>query len=349
MTGMLRFRLMAILSMLLLVPGADMSAQPDRDGLVFESARWDFGTVRDDAGSVMHSFSFRNHGTSTVRLERVSVSCSCVKVYTGETSFAPGESGDLTVSFDPAGLYGDQEKTVTIFTGSSRITLDIRGRVVSQRVDDAYAVDLGSGLRTRTMDLNFGVIYPGEKFLRALSLWNTSDRAVTVSASGMPSCIRIIGGGTIPPGERMEIDAVCEIPDSPSVYGSLSGRFALEVNGTSVPRPVTVSARCIEKTPRSAAVRPRMEISAKELDARRFFWQSEASGSLEITNTGNGNLKVLKVETDGIGECSLKGGVQLAPGKSVRLGVTLSGASGTVRLFTNDPVRPYLEIPCRTR
>lgn len=342
-------KFMSIAVSLLILSLHAVHAQSGKEGLAFDSTLWDFGTVRDDAGPVMHSFSFRNHGTSAVRLDRVSVSCSCVKVYTGETSFAPGERGDLTVSFDPAGLYGDQEKTVTIFSGSSRIMLDIRGKVLSQRVDDTYAVDLGSGLRIRTMDLNFGVIYPDEKFLGALSLWNTSDRDVTVSASGMPSCIRIIGGGTIPPGERMEIDVVCEIPDSPSVYGSLSGRFALEVNGTAVPRSVTVSARCIEKTPRSATVKPRMEISAKELDARRFFWQSEASASLEITNTGNGNLKVLKVETEGIRECSLKSGMQLAPGKSVRLGVSLPGASGTVRLFTNDPVRPYLEIPCRAR
>lgn len=346
---MLRIRLIAILAMLMLIPGPDMVAQSKRTGLSFDSTLWDFGTIREDGGSVMHSFTFRNHGTTTVRMDRISVSCSCVKVYTGETSFGPGESGELTVSFAPDGLVGDQEKSVTIFTDGPKITLDIRGKIVNQKVDDGYTVNLGNGLRALTMDLNYGVIYPGEKFLRALMLWNTSDRSVEVSAFGQSPAVKIIGGGSIPAGEKMEVDVVYELPSSSTAYGSISERFWLNVNGTPVTRSVNLSARCIEKTPRSASVKPRMEVSDKELSARRMFWQSKASGSIEITNSGNGDFRVLKVETEGVQECSFKGGMAVPAGKTMKLSVTLSGESGMVRLFTNDPVRPYFEIPCKTR
>lgn len=346
---MLRFKLIAILATLTIVSGPDVVAQSKKGGLSFESTLWDFGTVNEGNGPVMHTFSFRNHGTSTIRLERVSVSCSCVKVYTGETSFAPGESGELSVSFNPEGLSGDQEKTVTVYTGDSRIILDIRGKIVNQRVDDGYSINLGNGLRARTMDLNYGVIYPGDKFLRALMLWNDSDKGVEVSAVGQSQAVKVLGGGVIPAGEKAEIDVVYELPSSSVTYGTLTERFWLNVNGTPVSRSVNISARCIEKTPRSASVKPRMEISAKELEIRRFFWQSRASGSLELTNSGNGALKVLKVETEGVGECSLSGGVTVPAGKAVKISVTLTGTSGMVRLFTNDPVRPYLEIPCKVR
>ncbi len=340
---------MTILAAIPLLLGHAFSASAQKGSLSFESTLWDFGTISESEGSVMHTFSFRNHGSSTIRLERVSVSCSCVKVYLGETSFDPGESGELSVSFAPDGLSGDQHKTITIFTDGPKYTLDIRGKIVNQRVNDGYAVNLGNGLRARTMDISFGVIYPGERFLRVLSLWNTSDKAVEVSAMGMSPSVSVLGASTIPAGEMVDLNLVYELPSSSTAYGSLSEKFWLNVNGTPLTKSVNISARCIEKTQRSATVKPRMELSSKELVLRKFFWQSVSSASIEISNSGTGPLKILKVETEGVSECSLSGGSSVPAGKSVKLSVSAAGETGVVRLFTNDPVRPYMEIPCKAR
>lgn len=344
---MLRIRLMTILAAISLLHALPASAQ--KGALSFESTLWNFGTISESEGSVMHTFSFRNHGSSTIRLDRVSVSCSCVKVYMGETSFGPGESGELSVSFNPDGLSGDQQKTVTIFTDGPKYTLDIKGKIVNQRVNDGYAVNLGNGLRARTMDISFGVIYPGERFLRVLSLWNTSDKAVEVSAMGMPSSVTVFGAGSIPAGEMADLSLVFELPSSSTAYGSLSEKFWLNVNGTPLTKPVSISARCIERTERSASVKPRMELSSKELILKKFFWQSAASASIEISNSGTGPLRVHKVETEGVSECSLASGTVVPAGRSVKLSVSVAGDSGIVRIFTNDPVRPYMEIPCKAK
>lgn len=345
---MLRIRLITLLAAIVSMLGLPFAASAQKGSLRFESTLWDFGTISESGGSVMHTFSFRNHGTSTIRLDRVSVSCSCVKVYMGETSFGPGESGELSVTFSPDGLSGNQQKTVTIFTDGPKYTLDIRGNIVNQTVDDGYSVNLGNGLRARTMDIDFGVIYSGERFLRALSLWNTSDKPVDVSAMGMSS-VKVYGAGLIPAGEKLDVNLVFELPSSATCYGSLSEKFWLNVNGTPVSRSVNISAKCIEKTERTASVKPRMELSSKELSLRKFFWQSAASGSVEITNSGNGPLKILKVETEGVSECSIANGSAVPAGKSVKLTVSASGKTGVVRIFTNDPVRPYMEFPCKVR
>ncbi len=313
---------------------------------VFDSSVWDFGSVSEDAGPVMHSFSFRNHGTAPLTLERISVSCSCIKVYPGETSFAPGESGEILVSFSPSGLYGEQSKSVTVFVdgAQNKLTLELRGNVVNEEFDKGYSLDLGQGVRARTMDINFGNVYEGEKFVRQLPVWNTSSVPVEVVLASAVSNISIIGGEEILPGEKKDLIVVLEIPKTgDSFYGTLSRSFTLLINDFPAEVPAAVSARCIERTLRTASVKPRMEVSAKEVNLRKFFWQSSASGKFEILNSGTGELQVRKVETDGA-ECSLQSGTTVPAGGKVRAEVTMPGDCGTVRLFTNDPVRPYLEI-----
>lgn len=323
------------------------SALAQKQGkLEFGTPVWDFGTIREDGGTVMKAFSFRNHGTGTSVVERVTVSCNCLKVYLGEESFDPGESGELTVSFSPTGLSGEQYKTVTIFTNTpgEKIVLGIKGNVVNQKVDDSYVVDLGAGLRARTMDLDYGNIYKGEKFLRSLSLWNTSGKEVSVKVGGVSPKIKVFGEGVIPAGEKRDVEIVYDIPASDTYYGSLSGSLALVVDGVSHSRKISLVARCIEKTSRNATSKPRMEVPAKDLSFRKFFWQKEASGHFSLSNTGNAELIIRKVELSGISECSLKSGSVVPAGKTARVDVSLSGDKGYICLFTNDPVRPFIEM-----
>lgn len=321
-------------------------AQSGKEGLSFDSTLWDFGTVREDARPVMHTFSFRNHGTSAVRLERVSVSCSCLKVYLGETGIDPGETGEFSVSFSPAGLDGPQEKSITVFTEGSRYILDVRGTVANSRVDDSYSTDLGSGIKARAVDLDYGVVYAGERFLRAVHVWNTSKEDRVISASGVPAYLTVIGDGVVRAGERKEIDLVLEIPVGEPRYGTLTGGLKLAVDGRPAARQVSVRARCVERTPRNAASRPRMEISSRSLELRRFFWQDRASGSLTLSNTGNSELRIRKVELSGGLTCSLSSGSSIPAGGHLKVEVGMAGEAGTIVLFTNDPVRPFLEIEC---
>lgn len=323
------------ISVLLVILFWSVSALAQNKGkLEFATLVWDFGTIQEDGGQVIQAFGFRNHGAGTSVIDRVSVSCSCLKVYLGEDSFDAGESGELTVSFSPAGLSGDQYKTVTIFTDTpgEKIVLGIKGTVVNRKVEDSYSVDLGGGLRARTMDLNFGNIYKGEKFLRVLSLWNTSEKAVNVKVNGLSPRITVFGEGVIPAGEKRNMEIVYDIPASDTYYGSLAENLTLVVDGVSHSRRISLMARCIEKTSRNAPFKPRMEVSSK------------ASGNFVLSNTGNSELIIRKVELSGVSGCSLKSGSVLAPGKAVRVKVSLRGDKGYVRLFTNDPVRPFIEI-----
>jgi hypothetical protein len=62
----------------------------------------DFGTVWDFE-SVTTTFPFTNNGTMPLVLTRLQAGCGCTTPVADKTVLQPGESGTITVTFNPAG------------------------------------------------------------------------------------------------------------------------------------------------------------------------------------------------------------------------------------------------------
>ncbi len=77
----------------------------------------DFGTIWDFE-SVTTTFPFTNTGTKTLVLSRLQAGCGCTTPIADKTVLQPGESGTITVTFDPKGKANKQDKKVTIFSNS---------------------------------------------------------------------------------------------------------------------------------------------------------------------------------------------------------------------------------------
>ncbi len=90
------------------VRGADISLEWDER---------DFGTIWDFE-SVTTTFPFKNTGTKTLVLSRLQAGCGCTTPVADKTILQPGESGTISVTFDPKGKDGKQDKKVTIFSNS---------------------------------------------------------------------------------------------------------------------------------------------------------------------------------------------------------------------------------------
>jgi len=61
-------------------------------------------------------FSFRNTGVGPVRIAMVVASCDCITARPAKETYAPGETGEIKVVFDPAGLSGRVVRTIAIVT-----------------------------------------------------------------------------------------------------------------------------------------------------------------------------------------------------------------------------------------
>ncbi len=91
----------------------------------------DFGEIKEADGKVSHTFVVKNDGNAPLVITRVIASCGCTSPDWTKEPIAPGQTGEVKVTFDPKNRPGPFAKTVSIYsngkTGSYVVT--IRGDV----------------------------------------------------------------------------------------------------------------------------------------------------------------------------------------------------------------------------
>lgn len=93
-------------------PPVDMENPPR---LEIEQVKHDFGTI-PDTEQVSVQFPFRNTGTGRLIITNIRSTCGCTVPRLDKTEYEPGESGEITVNFDPTNRTGTQHRTVTVFS-----------------------------------------------------------------------------------------------------------------------------------------------------------------------------------------------------------------------------------------
>lgn len=89
--------------------------------IIFEKYEFDFGDV-EQGEIVTDTFRFKNTGTDTLDIFNALSTCSCTPVVRDTSKrYAPGESGEIIVSFKTAGKSGVQPKVITVFTNAVNV------------------------------------------------------------------------------------------------------------------------------------------------------------------------------------------------------------------------------------
>ncbi len=136
----------------------DTAARPP---LAFGHETWDFGTISETEGPVVHVFRFTNGGTQPVVVERVGVTCGCMKPTFSQAPVLPGGSGEIGIAYDPANRPGAFDKAVYVYTDGGRMMpLRIRGSVTARPETDAdrFPAELGGGIRLSAKEVNFRMV-----------------------------------------------------------------------------------------------------------------------------------------------------------------------------------------------
>lgn len=81
--------------------------------MTFESETYDFGKI-SEGEKIAFSFRFKNTGKSTLIISNASASCGCTVPNWPKNPIAPGDEGQVDVTFDSKGKIGIQNKTITI-------------------------------------------------------------------------------------------------------------------------------------------------------------------------------------------------------------------------------------------
>lgn len=104
-------------------------------GVEFEATSHDFGTVAENKGPVIYTYTFDNTGSSPVAIITVATSCGCTRPEYTRKPVAPGEKGVIKVTFNTEGQRGEVNKDIKVRLRNAngkaeRVTLRLNGVVV---------------------------------------------------------------------------------------------------------------------------------------------------------------------------------------------------------------------------
>jgi len=164
-----------------LVSVAMMAQQPV---ITFEKTEHDFGRIHEEDGRVSVVFSFKNEGMAPLVLSNVRASCGCTTPTWTREPVEPGQTGSITVTYNPNGRPGRFQKTVTITSNASEATVRvyIKGEVIPKPAKpvNRYTVAVGD-INMKTLTLDLGTIKKGETKAGELEYANLQQEDHTVA------------------------------------------------------------------------------------------------------------------------------------------------------------------------
>lgn len=104
----------------------------------FKETSFDFGNIKQSVPA-MHVFEFKNVGDRDINLQNVAASCGCTTPNWKGGVYKPGESGQITATYNAAGE-GGFNKSVTVTTSEGTIILTISGNVLNATAYDEWKV-----------------------------------------------------------------------------------------------------------------------------------------------------------------------------------------------------------------
>ncbi len=109
-------------------------AQQKQAKITFENIAIDFGDIKE--GEIKkHTFKFKNTGNDILVLFDIRTTCGCTATEWTRQPIPPGESGEVTITFNSKGKSGIQNKVITIISNAQvqQKTLKIRTNVLQNK------------------------------------------------------------------------------------------------------------------------------------------------------------------------------------------------------------------------
>jgi hypothetical protein len=232
-------------------PAARFSADPADSPFTWSTMVHDWGMI-DDTARKSFTFSFTNTSDKPFSI-RARGSCGCTVPQLAKTSYLPGESGEITVEFNPAGRRGAQTQHVNIEYTNSPNTPQTR-LTVQSNIRPIVMLDPG---RTNLPRVDYGVGHTEELVVTSRDpslqiLSATSDNPNVTVVLGQPGETEFEGE----PALRIPV-SVSIVPNAP--LGKLGATISFETNSPRVRlNPHVVSAHVygdLEATPQTLRIR----------------------------------------------------------------------------------------------
>jgi len=274
--------------------------------ITFEKTEHDFGKINEEDGRVSVVFEFRNEGMSPLVLSNVRASCGCTTPTWTKDPVEPGQTGAITVTYNPNGRPGRFQKTVTITSNAKEATtrVYIKGEVIPKQAKpvNKYTLPVGElSMMKKTLDL--GKVTKGEVKNGELEYANLTQAAHQVELVITSADAYIVQQATLPTIQAGEVGKFIFSLDTKAnkVYGPVEIQAYVVVDGKKVMEDsykLTVKADIVEDfsnlTQEDKQNSPIIETDA-EFDAGKMAVGKHLRFSFPIKNSGVNALEVRRV------------------------------------------------------
>lgn len=109
-------------------------SDPQGAEMEFNAVEHNFGRISERGHKVSCTFRYTNTGEKPLIVTRVVTTCKCVDYDYSKKPVAPGETGTITISYNPKKQEGIFYKVIQIYgnTPEQRHVLTVRGEVVGE-------------------------------------------------------------------------------------------------------------------------------------------------------------------------------------------------------------------------
>jgi hypothetical protein len=330
--------------------------------ITFNKTTHDFGKINEADGRVTTVFVFKNEGMTPLVLSNVRASCGCTTPKWTREPIEPGATGDITVTYNPAGRPGRFQKTVTVTSNASESTtrLYIKGEVIPKPANpaDQYPVKMGE-LNLKQKYFNFGVLSkkPGSKNGN-IEYTNTTQSPITIQLETLAGDEYLKPLVTLPeikPGETGKIQIAFNAMECP-IWGPVETKLYVIVNGKrqiTNEYAITLKADIREDFSQLTAEQrmqaPIIDVKLPELGTVKAG--KKTSFKLAVTNAGINPMTVHRIfctdesVTVALPKHAIKGGKKADLNMVINsIGLESGNYSRTLTFITNDPNKSIYRV-----
>ena len=325
----------------------------------------DFGVFQEKDGKVSCIMRVVNEGDSMLLITRVRSSCGCTASEFTRSPIAPGDTGVVTITYNPAGRPGQFSKNVFVFTNAqpTRWQLDIKGHVIADPASmrENYPIEAGP-LRLDGQIVPMGELVRNKSRMSYVRGYNASLDTLLVSASDSPQHLapRAVPD-TVAPGETTTITVYYDSQKAP-LWGLNVDTLNIQVRTLAKPSMIVgtaqiqVMAQVTEDfsrlTDKQRLQAPVAHLACSErLDFGSFKPRQTVTRQTILKNNGKQTLEVRRLWSPTPGVTATIDKTSIKKGKTGTLQVTVDSAlinepllNTMLNIITNDPASPRITV-----
>ncbi|HRY33444.1 MAG TPA: DUF1573 domain-containing protein [Bacteroidales bacterium] len=319
---------------------------------------YDFGTIAEVKGPVVHDFPLTNTGGDTLVIHKVKTSAINVSGEMIPPSLAPGETGVIRVSLDPKDESGRIEKKISLRSNDPAhpvrqlsVFADVLPREKS--LIDFYPIRVGN-LMLRQRHLIFDQFKNTEVRSDTFRVFNAWYRDMHLAVKDPPAYTSwVVQPETLAPGAEGLVILTYDAGKS-GKWGLDMDIFHLETNDSlDAVKPVTIGLNVVEDfsvNPFPGGKKPSIAFESLTHDFGTVRVGTTVDFTYVFTNKGKSDLLIRKVKASCGCTVSDLDKELLKPGESGHLKISFNSAgmsgkqSKSITVISNDPEKPVSNL-----